>query len=45
VAIPFVWTDVTARVTLPGGGTVKRSDSVSGLGDIEFWPLALSWAR
>ena len=30
-------------MTLPGGGTVSRSDSVSGLGDIEFWPVALSW--
>jgi len=44
VAIPFVSTDVTARVRLSGGGTVKRSDSVSGLGDIQLWPLALSWS-
>ena len=43
VAFPFVWTDVKAQVTLPGGGTVSRSDSVSGLGDIEFWPVALTW--
>ena len=43
VAIPFVWTDVKAQVTLPGGGTVSRSASVSGLGDLELWPVALSW--
>ncbi len=44
VALPFVWTDIKAQVTGPGGGTVQRSDSVSGLGDIEFWPMALSWS-
>jgi len=44
VAIPFVWTTVTAQVTGPRGGTVQRSDSVSGLGDMEFWPVALSWS-
>jgi hypothetical protein len=43
VDIPFVWTDVKAQVTGPGGGTVNRSSSVSGLSDIEFWPVALSW--
>ena len=44
VAIPFVWNDVSAQVTLPGGGTVSRSDSVSGLGDIEIFPVALGWS-
>jgi len=43
VTIPFVWTDVKAQVTGPLGNTVSRSDSVSGLGDLEFWPVALSW--
>jgi hypothetical protein len=43
-AIPFVRMDVDAKVTLPGVGSVRRSDSVSGLGDIEFWPLALGWS-
>ena len=43
VSIPFVWTDVKAQVSGPGGRTVNRSDSASGLGDIEFWPVALSW--
>ena len=44
VALPLVWTDVTAQVTLPGGRTASRSESVSGLGDMEFWPVALSWS-
>jgi hypothetical protein len=43
MTVPFVWTDVKAQVTLPGGGMASRSDSVSGLGDVEFWPVALSW--
>jgi len=43
VAIPIVWTTVSAEVTLPSGGTVSRSDSANGLGDLEFWPLAMSW--
>jgi hypothetical protein len=43
-AIPFVWADVEAKVARPGVGSVKRSDSVSGLGDIEFWPVALGWS-
>jgi hypothetical protein len=43
VAIPFVWTDVKAQVTGQGGRTVSRSDYVTGLGDVEFWPVALSW--
>jgi hypothetical protein len=44
VALPFVWTNVKAQVTLPGGRTASRSDSVGGLGDLEFWPVALSWS-
>jgi hypothetical protein len=43
VAIPFVWNEVSAQVTRPGGGSVQRSDSANGLGDIEFWPVALTW--
>jgi hypothetical protein len=43
VAIPFVWTDVKAQVTDQNGRTVSRSDYVNGLGDVEFWPVALSW--
>lgn len=44
VALPFVSTDVKARVTLPGGRKVSRLDSEGGLGDMEFWPVALSWS-
>ena len=29
VAIPFVWNDVSAQVTRPGGGTDSRSDSAT----------------
>lgn len=44
VAIPFFWNTVTADVSLPGGGTVHRTDSASGLGDIELFPLSLGWS-
>jgi hypothetical protein len=43
VGFPFVWTDVKAQVTLRGR-MASQSDSVRGLGDIEFWPVALSWS-
>lgn len=43
VALPYVWSHVKGQVTQAGGGTASRSDSVSGLGDIEFWPVTLSW--
>jgi hypothetical protein len=43
VAIPIVWNTVSAEVTLPSGATASHSDSANGLGDIEFWPLAMSW--
>lgn len=43
VSIPFGWNTVSAQVTLPGGGTVNRTDSANGLGDVELWPVAISW--
>ena len=43
ISLPFVWTTVKAQVSI-AGHTANRSDSVRGLGDIEFWPLALSWS-
>jgi hypothetical protein len=43
LALPLVFTDVSADVTLPAGGTINRSDSANGLGDIQFWPIAMSW--
>lgn len=48
--IPYVWLDVsgdaTPKVTLPNGmpaPTVKRSDNVSGVGDIVLMPLMLNY--
>ena len=43
VSLPIVWNTVSAQVTLPAGGTAQRSDDANGLGDIEFWPIAMSW--
>ena len=43
-SVPFVKTDIRVKVTRPGGGTVGMGDSAGGLGDIEFWPVALSWS-
>jgi hypothetical protein len=42
--LPFVSTDVGAQVTLSGVGNVSRNDSVGGLSDLEFFPVALSWS-
>jgi len=39
-----VWNDVSGKVTRSGVGLVQRSDSANGLGDVEFWPVALSWS-
>ena len=44
VSVPFVKTDIGVQVTRSGGRTVGMSDSASGLGDIQFWPVALSWS-
>ena len=46
--IPYVWLDVSgnATATLPNGmpgPTVKRSDSVNGIGDIVLMPLMLNY--
>jgi hypothetical protein len=48
--IPYVWLDVsgdaTPKVTLPNGmpaPTVRRSDSVNGVGDIVLMPLMLNY--
>jgi hypothetical protein len=44
---PWVWMDVSANieVMLPGGGpaSIRRSDSVDGLGDIVLMPLMLNY--
>lgn len=44
ISLPFVSTDIGARVRLSSVGAVSRNDSVGGLGDINFWPVALSWS-
>lgn len=45
--VPWVWMDVSANIdaTLPGGLpiTLRRSDSVDGLGDIVLMPLMLNY--
>ena len=43
VDVPFVWNEVSGRVSGPRGRSVQRSDTATGLGDLEFWPVALSW--
>jgi hypothetical protein len=44
VAIPLVSNSVTAQVTVPRLGTVNRTDTATGLGDIEFFPVAIGWS-
>ena len=45
--VPWVWMDVSADIdaTLPGGlpATVRRSDSVDGLGDTVLMPLMINY--
>jgi hypothetical protein len=43
VSIPITWNTVSAQVTGPAGGTLGHSDSANGLGDIEFWPIVMTW--
>lgn len=44
IAVPFVRTDVQVQVTRSGGGQSNLSDSAGGMGDIQFWPVALVWS-
>jgi hypothetical protein len=41
--VPVTWNTVTADTSLPAGTTVNRSDSANGLGDMQLYPIALSW--
>jgi len=43
VAVPFVWNEVSATVQI-GNQSRSRTDNADGLGDIEFWPVAISWS-
>lgn len=45
VAAPYIWLDVRGQVTLPGGGTVTRSDNADGIGDVELFPFMLGWTN
>ena len=48
VAIPYAWVDVKASVTVDKAGVTHpsgQSDKANGIGDIEFWPFMLGWAR
>ena len=45
LSIPVVTMEVTASVTGPGGNTVQRFDSETGIGDIYFAPLVLHWKK
>ena len=48
VAVPYVWMNVRASTTIDSHDVVHRagrSDSDNGIGDIEFWPLMLGWAK
>lgn len=40
--LPYVWTDVDARVTVGPGGA-RRTASVDGIGDIALMPLLMAW--
>ena len=43
VAVPFVWNEVSATVQV-GNQSRSRTDNANGLGDIEFWPVAIGWS-
>jgi hypothetical protein len=40
--LPYVWTDVDARVTA-AGEVFPRSSSVDGIGDVTLMPLLMAW--
>ena len=42
VALPFIWLDISANVETPKG-TVRRDNTVSGLGDMTILPVMLAW--
>jgi hypothetical protein len=44
VAIPLVWNSVSAKVAVPNVGTVDRTGAANGLGDVEFFPVAIGWS-
>jgi hypothetical protein len=43
--IPFVQVDVSAELSTAGGASLRRSDELSGLGDIVLMPLMLNYVH
>ena len=43
VALPYTWLDISGNVQLPGGGTARRDNTVSGFGDLAVLPVMLAW--
>jgi hypothetical protein len=43
VALPYTWLDLSGNVLAPGGGSVSRSSTVSGFGDMALIPVMLAW--
>ncbi|MGL4808316.1 MAG: SphA family protein [Giesbergeria sp.] len=42
-ALPYSFMDVSANAQLPGGGTRRISNNVSGFGDLTVIPVMLGW--
>jgi hypothetical protein len=42
-ALPYSFMDVSANAQLPGGGTRRIANNVSGFGDLTVIPLMLGW--
>lgn len=43
--LPQTNLDISGNVLLPGGGSVSRGNSVSGLGDLTLIPAMLAWKK
>jgi hypothetical protein len=42
-ALPYAFMDVSANAQLPGGGTRRIANNVSGFGDLTVIPLMMGW--
>jgi hypothetical protein len=43
VALPYTSLDISADVTAPSGGKVRRGNKISGFGDVTVIPAMLAW--
>jgi hypothetical protein len=43
VFLPYIWIDAEATVSGPLGGSLRRDDSTSGIGDMTLIPAMLAW--